>query len=163
MKALATAAGGLAILVGSFWLTLKVIDGPLATSSSDLDTAMASEGYTLSDAIVGSVDVIQHDPTGRLQVAGWAFDKELAEPVRVMVLVGTRFQQIAITKGPRPDVTIALKELPERTKDVAFAGLTSAPADCGPHTIVGVNQKKHLSILAPDLMVSRCAPRGTTG
>lgn len=160
MKAVATVAGGMAILVGSFWLTLKIIDGPLPTSS-DFDTAMAADGFTLSGAVVGSVNVIERDPSGRLQLAGWAFDKELAQPVSVLVLVGAKFQQIAVTNGPRPDVTMSLvmslKESPERTKNVVLTGLTSEPVDCGPHMIVGVNKNKHLSILASDLMVPRCA------
>ena len=161
MKAtVGTVAGGLAILVGFFWLTLKIIDGP-QLGTSDFDLAMAADGFTLSDAIVGSVDVIQRDPGRRLQLSGWAFDKELAQPVSVLVLVGSKFHQIAITQGPRPDVTMSLgtflKQSPERTKNVVFTGLTSKPADCGPHTIVAVNQKKHLSILASDVMVPRCS------
>jgi hypothetical protein len=156
MKAVATVAGGLAVLVGSFWLTLKIIDGP-QFANPDFDLAMAADGVTMSDAIVGSVDVIQRDPSGRLQLAGWAFDKELAQPVSVLVLVGGKFQQIAVTNGPRLDVTASLKQSPARTKNIAFTGLTNQPVDCGPHTIVGVNQNKHLSILASNLMVPRCA------
>jgi hypothetical protein len=104
--------------------------------------------------------VIKRDANGRLQLAGWAFDKELAEPVAVLVLVGAKFEQIAITQGPRPDVTMSLemslKQPPERTKNVAFTGLTKQPVDCGPHLIAGVNQRRHLSILAADLMVPGC-------
>jgi hypothetical protein len=156
MKGVATVAGGLAVLVGSFWLTLKIIDGP-QSGTSDLDLAMAADGFTMSDAIIGAVDVIRRDPSGRLQLAGWAFDKELAQPVSVLVLVGAKFQQIAVTNGPRPDVTASLKQSPEQTKNIAFTALTNQPVDCGPHTIVAVNQKKHLSILASALMVPRCA------
>src|SRR5262249_51401003 len=114
-------------------------------------------GFSLSDAVVGSVDAVQRDPGGRLQLSGWAFDKELAQPVSVLVLVGTKFQQIAVTSGPRLDVPASLKQSPEPTKNIAFTGPPSQRVDCGPHTIVAVNQKKHLSILASDLMVPRCA------
>ena len=155
MRALATVAGGLAILVVSFWLTLKIIDGP---PSSDFDLAMAADGVTLSDAIVGAIDLIERDPSGRLKLAGWAFDKELAQPVSVLVLVGPKFQQVAVTNGSRPDVTASLKQSPEQTKYVAFTGLSDQPVDCGPHTIVAVNRNKHLSILASDVMVPRCMP-----
>src|SRR5205807_728099 len=121
-----------------------------------LGLAMAADGFTMSDAVVGAVDLIQRDRSGRLQLAGWAFDKELAQPVSVLVLVGPKFLQIAVTSGPRPDVMTALRESPERTKNVTFTGVTNQPLDCGPHTIVAVNQNKHLSILASDLMVPRC-------
>jgi hypothetical protein len=155
MKAVATVAGGLAVLVVSFWLTLKIIDGP-QFARADIDHAMATDGFTLSDAVVGSVDMIQRDPSGRLHLEGWAFDKELAQPVAVLVLVGGKFQQIAVTSGPRDDVTASLKQSPEQTKNIAFTGLTNQPVDCGPHTIVAVNQNKHLAILGSDMMVPRC-------
>lgn len=144
------------MLVVSFWLTLKIIDNWPQPARSNFNIAMAAGGYTASDGITGSVDVIQRDPSGRLQLAGWAFDEELAQPVSVLVLVGTKFEQIAVTSGPRPDVTISLKQAAERTKNVAFTGLTNQPVDCGPHTIVAANQKKQLSILAVDIMVPRC-------
>ena len=147
--------GGLAILVASFWLTLKVIDGP-QFGRADLESAMATGGFILSDAVAGSVDMIQRDPSGRLELGGWAFDKELGEPVVVLVLIGEKFQQIAVTSGPRPDVTASLKRSPEQTKDIAFTGLTDKPANCGPHTVVAVNKKKHLSIIGTDIMVPRC-------
>jgi hypothetical protein len=151
----ATVGGGLAVLVASFWLTLKVIDGP-QFARTDLDLAIATGGFTLSDAVVGSVDMIQRDPGGRLTLAGWAFDKELAQPVAVLLLVGGKFQQIAVTSGPRLDVTETLKRSPEQTKNIAFTGMTDKPVDCGPHIVVAVNQKKHLTILGSDLKVPRC-------
>jgi hypothetical protein len=49
-----------------------------------------------------------------------------------------------------------LKQSPEQTKNIAFTGLTNQPVDCGPHTIVAVNQNKHLAILGSDMMVPRC-------
>ncbi|HMF39788.1 MAG TPA: hypothetical protein VKQ32_03785 [Polyangia bacterium] len=160
MKTVATVMGGLATLVGSFWLTLKIIDGP-QLGPPDFDLAVAADGFALSsDAVVGAVDVIQRDPTGRLQLEGWAFDKELAQPVTVLLLVGPKFQRVAVTSGPRPDVTAILNHSPEQTRNVAFAGLTGQPVDCGPHTIVAVNQKKHLSILASEVMLPRCTTRG---
>jgi hypothetical protein len=155
MKAVATVAGGLAVLVVSFWLTLSIIDGP-QFGRTDLDLAIAADGFTLSDAVVGSVDVIQRLPNGHLLLAGWAFDKEAAKPVAVLVLVGAKFQQIAVTSGPRPDVTESLKQSPEQTKNIAFTGLTDKPLDCGPHTVVAVNQNKHLVILGTGLKVPRC-------
>lgn len=156
MRAVVTVAGGLAVLVASFWLTLKIIDSFPSPQQSDLALAMAAKGYTMSDAIVGSVDLIGRDSSGRLQLAGWAFDKETAQPVTVMVLVGPTLQQIAVTNGARPDVTIALKESAERSKNVAFEGTTNGPLDCGPHTVVGVNQVNHLGIVASGLVVPRC-------
>ena len=39
MKAVATVAGGLAVLMVSFWLTLTVLDGP-QFSRTDLDLAV---------------------------------------------------------------------------------------------------------------------------
>jgi hypothetical protein len=156
MRAVLTVLGGLAVLVLSFWLTLKAIDNWPQPAPSDLEVAMAADGFTMSEAIVGSVDVIKRDPSGRLQLAGWAFDKELAQPVSVFVLIGDKLRQIAVTNGPRADVTLSLKQPPEQTKNVAFTGLTNEAVDCGPHTIVAVNQKKHLSILAADVMVPGC-------
>src|SRR5262249_54562871 len=143
MRAAVTVVGGLAVLVLSFWLTLKVIDNWPQPEASDFDVAMQADGFTMSDAIVGAVDVIERDPSGRLQLQGWAFDKELTEPVSVLVLIGPKFQQIAVTDGPRPDVATSFRLSPERAKSIAFAGLTSQPVDCGPHTIVAVNQSKH--------------------
>ena len=156
MRAVARVAGGLGVLALSFWLTLKVIDNWPHQGPSELDVAMAADGFTLSDAVVGAVDIVQRDKSGRLQLAGWAFDKELAQPVSVFVLIDAKFQQIAITNGPRLDVTAALKQPPEQTKNVAFTGQTNQPVDCGPHTVVAVNQKKHLAILGSDIMVPRC-------
>ena len=92
MKATATVAGGLAVLVVSFWLTLKVIDGP-QSARTDLDPAMAADGFTLSDAVIGSVDVIQRDPSGRRHLEGWAFDKELAQPVSVLVCANPKMSR----------------------------------------------------------------------
>ncbi len=155
---MATVAGGLAVLVASFWLTLKVIDGPqYGATGADFDLALAADGFTVSDTIIGAIDGVQRDPGGRLQLSGWAFDKELAQPVTVLVLVGARFQQIAVTSGARPDVTASLKQPPEQTRNVAFTGQTSQWVDCGPHTVVAVNQKKHLSVLSSDLMIPHCA------
>ena len=157
MRAVARVAGGLAVLVLSFWLTLMVIDNWPQPAPSELDVAMAADGFTLSDTIIGAVDIIQRDQSGRLQLAGWAFDKELAQPVSVFVLIDAKFQQIAVTNGPRLDVTTALKQSAEQTKNVAFTGQTNQPVDCGPHTVVAVNQKKHLGILASDVMIPRCS------
>jgi hypothetical protein len=155
MRAVLTAIGGVAVLVASFWLTLQFIDrGP--PWRSDFEVAMTADGFTMSETIVGSVEAIQRDPIGRLQLKGWAFDKELAQPVSVLVLVGAKFQQIAVTNGARPDVTKFVQQSAERTKNVAFTGLTPDPVGCGPHTVVAVNQKKQLSILAYPLMVPRC-------
>jgi len=157
MRTVATVAGGLAVLVTSFWFTLKLIDSFPPPDQTDLGLAMVADGVTISAAVVGSVDAIQRDPSGRLQLEGWAFDRELGQPVSVLVLVGTKFQQIAMTNGPRADVTAALKEPAERTKNIAFKGETNQPLHCGPHTIVAINQKKHLAVIASDLMVPRCA------
>ena len=156
MRTLLTALGGLAVLVLSFWLTLTAIDNWPQPAPSDFDVAMAAEGFTMSDTIVGSVDVVQRDATGRLQLTGWAFDKELAQPVSVLVLVGAKFEPVAVTKGARPDVTMALKQPAEQTKNVVFTGLTGRPVDCGPFTVVAVNHNKRLSVLALDIMASRC-------
>ena len=156
MRAVVSVVGGLAVLVLSFWLTLKVIDNWPQPGPSDFDIATAADGFVLSDAVVGSLDVIERDASGRLQVAGWAFDKEQAQPVAVMVLIGSKFQQVAVTNGPRLDVTMSLGVSPERTRNVAFTGLTNQPVDCGPHTIVAVNQNKRMAILGSDVMVPRC-------
>jgi hypothetical protein len=156
MRTLLNIVGGLAVLVLSFWATLKVIDNWPQPAPSEFDIAMAAEGFSMSDAIVGSVDVIQRDAMGRLQLAGWAFDKELAQPVSVLVLVGAKFEPVAVTKGARPDVTLTLKQSAEQTKNVVFTGLTGRPVDCGPFTIVAVNQNKRLSVLALDIMAPRC-------
>jgi hypothetical protein len=156
MRAVLTAIGGLAVLVTSFWLTLQAIDHWPPWRASDFDVAMTANGFTMSDTIVGSVEAVRRDQVGRLQLAGWAFDKELAQPVSVLVLVGAKFQQIALTNGTRPDLTQYLQQSAERTKNVVFSGLTSEPVGCGPHTVVAVNQKKLLSILAYPLMVPRC-------
>ncbi len=153
METLVKVMLGVAVLVVSFWITLLATEKP---PPSDVDIAAAAEGLSKSDAVAGAVDSIQRDPTGRLRLVGWAFDKELAQPVSVRVLIGSKLEQIAITNGPRTDVTQALRETAERTKNVGFSGLTEKPVDCGPFTVVGVNQKKHLSILASDLMVPRC-------
>ena len=154
---MATVGGGLAVLVASFWLTLKVIDGP-QVGRPDLDLAIATNGFVLSDVVVGSVDDIQRDPSGHLQLRGWAFDKELGRPVAVLLLIGEKFQQIAVTSGPRLDVTASLKRSPEQTKDISFVALTDKPANCGPHTVVAVNQNKHLAIIGTDMIVPRCRP-----
>ena len=45
---------------------------------------------------------------------------------------------------------------PEQTKNIAFTGLTEQPVGCGPHTVVAVNQNKHLVILGSDLKIPRC-------
>jgi hypothetical protein len=117
---------------------------------------MAADGFSMSDTIIGAVEGIRRDPVGRLELTGWAFDKELAQPVSVFVLIGTKFKQIAVTNGPRLDVTQSVQQSAERTRNVAFTGLTPDPVGCGPHTVVAVNQKKLLSILAYPLMVPRC-------
>jgi hypothetical protein len=157
MRAVVTVAGGLAVLVVSFWFTLKIIDDYPPPAQSDLDLAMAAEGFSMSNAIVGAVDTIERDRGGHLRLDGWAFDKELGQPLSILVLIGPKFQQIAVTNGARPDVTSALNQSAERTKNVAFKGSTNQPLDCGPHTIVAVNQNKHLWVIGPDLMVPRCA------
>ena len=156
MRAVLTAIGGVATLAVSFGLTLHVIDHGLPWRS-DFEAAMAADGFTMSETIVGGIDQVQRDPVGRLQLSGWAFDKDLAQPVSVFVLVGAKFQQIAVTNGARPDVTKFVQQSAERTKNVAFTGLTPDPVGCGPHTVVAVNQKKLLSILAYPLMVPRCS------
>src|SRR5262249_32304653 len=136
MRMVANVAGGLVVLVVSFWFTLKIIDSFPPPQQSDLARAMMAKGYTMSNSIVGSIDLIQRDASGRLQLAGWAFDKEMAQPVTVMVLVGAELQKIAVTNGPRPDVTVALRESAERSKNVVFEGTINRPRDCGPHTVV---------------------------
>ena len=71
MRTLLTALGGLAVLVLSFWLTLTAIDNWPQPAASDFDVAMAAEGFTMSDTIIGSVDVVERDATGRLQLTGF--------------------------------------------------------------------------------------------
>ena len=156
MTIIVRAFAGLAVLTLSFVLTLLIID--YTPEPSAMDLAMAAEGLTAADAVVGYVDLAKRDPAGRLELTGWAFDKELANPVSVQVLVGTKFEPIAITNGAREDVTRALQESPERTKNVAFTGRTDRPVDCGSYTIVGVNHRNHMSILVPSLDLPGCRP-----
>ena len=162
MTVLFRALAGLIVLALSFGVTLLIINYWTSPASSDMELAMAAEGITATDAIVGSVDVIKQDPDGRVELSGWAFDKELAEPVRVLVLVGSKLELVAVTNGARDDVTRALHEAPERTKNVAFTGRTERPLDCGTHLVVGVNQSKHMSLLMP-MVPPQCGSRYRAG
>jgi hypothetical protein len=157
MRVLLTVLGGSVVLVLSFWITLKTIDKWPGARPSELEIAMAPEGITIADTVTGSIDKIEKDPSGRLELAGWAFDNELAEPVSILVLIGTKFDFIATTQGARDDVTLALKRSPEQTKNVVFAGRTTGLIGCSPFTVVAVNRNKHLSVLASDLTAPRCA------
>jgi hypothetical protein len=145
---------GIGVLAISFWTVLIATEGPPPT---EVDFAAADAGLRKSDAVAGAVDSFQRDPAGRLQVVGWAFDKELAQPVSVRFLFDGKLEQIAVTNGTRPEVSQALNETAERTKNVAFTGVTRMAVNCGPFTIVGVNQNKHMSILASDLKLPNCS------
>jgi hypothetical protein len=160
MRVLLNILGSVAVLVLSFWLTLVAIDNWPAPKPSDFDIAMQREGLTLSasDSIASSVDSVRRLSDGRLVLSGWAVDKASGQPVSIRVLNGDKLDFVAMTKGPRADVTKALRLSPEQTKDVAFSGTSERPISCegdDEFTIVAVDQKKQVSVLSKAAM-PRC-------
>src|SRR5258708_468692 len=101
MRILLNVLGGAAVLVWSFWITLMALDNWPVRRPSDFEIAVEREGLTRSASIIGYIDIVRRDPDGRLALAGWAFDKELGQPVSVRALIGGTFEPVAVTKGPR--------------------------------------------------------------
>jgi len=164
MKILLNIMTGLAVLIGSFWLTLQIIDHTPDRAPSDVEIAMQKEGVPITGAIsdegsiIGYIDRVERDGTGRVILGGWAYDKETSRPVVVGILLGSQFERVAVTQGARDDVTAALRLSLEKTKDVAFNGRTERPLECAPFEVIvlAYNQNKHASILNPNLQVPRC-------
>ena len=165
MRILLIILAGPIVLIGSFWLTLQVIDHWPQRELSGFEIAMDKEGVTMTGqitekgSITGYIDSVERDATGRIALSGWAYDTETSQPVVVaMYLDDAKFERIAITQGARDDVAAALGLSREKTKNVAFNGRTEQPLECGLSSamVVAFNQKRHLSIIAPNLEVPRC-------
>jgi hypothetical protein len=161
VRTLRNIVGGLAVVLLSFWLTLLFMDNWSSWTQSDIDVAMQKAGltYAKTGAIAGYIDKVQRDPGGRLVLTGWAVDKAQGQPVTIFALIDSKFEPVAVTNGPRPDVTKALNMPAEQTKNVAFTGHTPRAVDCNladSITVVGVNQKKQMSTIADEVLIPGC-------
>ena len=139
---------GAAVL--ALWFGLLGTDKGPAPNPSDFQIAIERQGLTRSHSIHGNIDLVRRDPDGRLTLAGWAADQELGQPLSVFAFVAGNFEPIAITKGPRDDVTRVLRLSTEQARDVVFSGRIERPVNCGPDSIfkvVAINHRKQLGII----------------
>jgi hypothetical protein len=161
VRTLRNIVGGLAIVLLSFGLTLLVLDSWSAWARSDFDVAMKIAGlsHAKPNTIVGYVDKVRRDPDGRLTLTGWAVDKLQGKPVTILALLDSTFEPVAVTHGPRPDVTKALHMSAEKTKNVVFSGRIQRAVDCDMADsvlVVAVNQHKQMATIADEVSVLGC-------
>ena len=150
LEAVGEAIAWVSAAVLTFWFSLLGTDKGPAPNPSDFQIAIERQGLTRSHSIYGNVDLVRRDPDGRLTLTGWAVDKELAQPLSVFAFVAGHFEPIAITKGPRDDVTRVLRLSTEQARNVVFAGRIEIPVKCGPDSIfkvVAIDQRKRLDII----------------
>ena len=138
-------------VVLALWFSLLSTDKGPAPNPTDFQIAIERQGLTRSHSIHGNVDdPVRRGADGRLTLNGWAVDLESGQPLSVFAFVAGNFEPIAITKGPRDDVTRVLRLSTEQAKDVVFAGRIERPVNCGPDSIfkiVAINQRKQFGII----------------
>jgi len=166
------AIGALAIVVVSFWITLKVLrewdaEDPTAPfvkmdvqTQATFERTAPSAGFTKSSTIVGYIDVARRQPTGVIEVAGWAVDRNATgNPVYLYIIVNGRPILRAAAKGPRNDVAGSLKLAPDLAANVAVAGTSTIKISCDLEKsamAVVLNQNKQYSIINGNLPISGC-------
>lgn len=152
----------MAIVVLSFGAALGVmnlIDYWRAQNVSQFERALTDAGLTFSESITGGIDTMRRNYIRQLVLEGWAYDRELGQPLSVLIFLNGKLEQIAITKGARAAVTKALGLSPEQTKDVVFSGRTELAIDCtvtSEFTIIAVSQGKKFAVLGRHLPIPGC-------
>jgi hypothetical protein len=151
----------LAMLVGSFFIALTVMDTRAPPSKAendqsdaerlasrtifnraDLIEAAVAAGLHASDTIKGTVDEIKRADGNKAAIRGWLADPGgEGEALTVVVFVGGHSKATLETKGERPDVTKALKLGFGAEKNVAFEATAACPRDA-PIVIVGLGLDK---------------------
>jgi hypothetical protein len=154
--------GAVAIVALSFVYTsgaMEFIDFLRGKDKSEFSRALTGAGLMGTASITGHVDSVRRGLDRRLVLTGWAYDKELGKPVSIFVFLNGKFEQVAISKGARPDVTAALGLPSQRTKDVAFSGQTEQAIDCrvsSDFSVIAVNQNKKYSALGYVYRIPGC-------
>ena len=140
MRKAALAGLLLAALLGSFFVTLKLLDtgappstaeidqsdaGRLASRSvsdrSELIEAAVGMGLHASARMRGSVDAIKRIDESKIAIAGWLVDPNSeGEFLDVIVFIAGKKGGMTQTRGERPDVTKALGLSAGAEKNVAF-------------------------------------------
>jgi hypothetical protein len=151
-------AGGAAVFVGSFFITLwltgpevpKAVDNRSDTerlvaqhvsSYPELDDAAASAGLRLSRQMQGVVDGINRVNEREVSMVGWLADPAGdATPLNILVFVGGSIAATAQTKGERPDVTRAIDLGFGAQNNVAFSIKFNCGSDVQP-IVAGVGGK----------------------
>jgi hypothetical protein len=159
----------LAVLLGSFFLTLWLLDegnDDLVNSTdprsdgerlashrvanySDLRNAARDAKLRFSMSIIGTVDSLTRINERDVTLSGWLADPEGdSTPLQVMVFVSGSIAATTQTKGERPDVTSAKGLAFGTEQNVVFQVSFACPAGQQP-VIVGLGMKRQYFPLEP--------------
>jgi hypothetical protein len=169
MRTLALAGLLAGVLIGSFFLTSRLIDtGPssnisdnrsdaerLATRNifdrSDLIEAAIAVGLHSSSIMKGKVETVSRLNDPEVKIKGWVADPDGdATPLTVLVFLGGRTAASVQTRGERSDVTQLHSLAFGAEKNVGFEAIFACPT--GDHAvIVGLGQdKQYLYLSSPE-------------
>ena len=169
MRTLALAGLLAGVLIGSFFLTLWLIDtGPswnmsddrrdaerLASRNifdrSDLIEAAVAVGLHSSSSMKGMVETVSRLNDREVTIKGWVADRDGdATPLSVLVFVGGRTAASVQTRGERSDVTNLHSLAFGAEKNVGFEATFACPT--GDHAVVvGLGQdKQYFYLSSPD-------------
>ena len=163
--------GGLIVMLVSFFVTLKILDywdrvpdavrlfkGVDLQSPATFEKTAINAGLKKSNSLAGIIESARLTPSGNLDVSGWSVDyNPSGNPVYLYIFWNGRAVFESKAKGPRPDVTLALRLSAAAAANVIIKG-TSAKIMCDArHSAMAVivNQKYEFTIIS-DLTISGC-------
>jgi hypothetical protein len=152
----------LAILFGSFFITLwltdpQVPDAPdnrspaqrLAayqiSNSSDLAKSASEAGLVPSQRLSGHVDAIRRVDEQKVDLGGWAVDRQ-GTALEVLLFVAGHLVATTHTAGERPDVTAALRLGSGANTNVALAASFTCRKGDQPLVVVLGSEKDYLNL-----------------
>lgn len=142
----------------------KAIEQVVATFSNEPSSEFLkdmSRTFTPSKTIMGKVDDLQRDPSGRIRMRGWMLDrKELGQQVFVFLIVPRKAVLMSVTGKPRLDVPKALALAIEAGNagfdDTFDFNFNCADNNDNPPYIVALNRENEFYLVAPSIRVSGC-------
>ncbi len=143
MRRISYIIGGVAVVVGSFFITLWLTEPEIVvrpqnvadyhsnterlaaqriSSYPDLTKAAQNVGLSLSGQMKGVIDVVERVNEREVHIAGWLADPAGGStPLSVLVFIDGTMVAAAQTKGERPDVTNAIHLGFGAEQNVAFS------------------------------------------
>lgn len=152
----------LAVLFGSFFITLWLTEPGVRTAPDNRSGAERLADYAISNSsdlvksaydadlipsrrLSGHVDAIRRVDEQKVDLAGWATDRE-GTALEVLIFVAGRLVATTHTAGERPDVTAALRlGFGAQTNVAVTANFTCRRGD-QPVVVVLGNEKQYMQL-----------------